>query len=291
LTRRSSGDFLDAMAEASRRRVSAARAERSERELRVAALASPLPPPLRLSADGFDIIAEIKLQSPALGVLADAAQVSIADRAARYAEAGAAAVSVLTEPSRFDGRLAHLREAADALTGTGAVAMRKDFLVDPWQVFEAREAGAGGVLLIVRMLDDATLDRMLDAAAECGLFVLLEAFDEIDLSRIRALPPHRQTGAPPLLAGLNTRDLRTLEVDTDRLARCRRHFPARHPAVAESGLETAGDVARAAALGYRVALIGSALMRTDAPDALIRQMLEQARACVPAGDVGAGRSA
>ena len=107
-------------------------------------------------------------------------------RVAGYAEAGAAAVSVLTEPSHFDGSLSHLKTAVRALDGR-IPAMRKDFLVDPYQVCEARLFGAGGVLLIVRMLDDAEAAAMIECAARLRLFVLLETFDEAGHRRV---PPH-----------------------------------------------------------------------------------------------------
>jgi indole-3-glycerol phosphate synthase len=278
MNRTGDSDFLASMALASRLRADEARARQDLQALKAQALATSPPVPLRLDASGFDLIAEIKLHSPAEGVLAEASASSIAERARDYARAGAAAVSVLTEPSRFDGRLSHLREAAAALRGSACTVMRKDFLVDPFQVYEARAAGAGGVLLIVRMLDDDMLDQMMEAAAHCGLFVLLEAFDEIDLARARALPERWQTGSPQLLVGLNTRDLRTLEVDTGRLARCRPHFPPRHPAVAESGIADVEDVAGVARLGYSLALVGSALMRSDNPAMLVTQMLRMGRA-------------
>ena len=106
-------------------------------------------------------------------------------RIAAYARGGAAAVSVLTEPSRFDGSLTHLRQAAAVLAPLGVPAMRKDFIVDPYQVLEARAAGAGGVLIILRMLPRARIDELLEAAADQGLFVLLEAFDAADLDLVR----------------------------------------------------------------------------------------------------------
>ena len=123
-------------------------------------------------------------------------------RVAAYARAGAAAVSVLTEPTRFDGILEHLREAAAVLAPLGVPAMRKDFLVDPYQVLEARAAGAGGVLLIVRMLSRDRLAELLEAAAEQGLFVLLEAFDARDLDVAAAsCSTRRLRGAAPVLIG------------------------------------------------------------------------------------------
>ena len=165
-------DFLAGMAQSSRQRVREARALRSDSDLWERIKGLPPAPPLQL--DGrFDLIAELKLTSPAMGVLCGSDD-DLEARVLAYASAGAAVVSVLTEPDRFDGSLAHLRRASSALRVAGIPAMRKDFLVDPYQLLEAREAGAGGVLLIVRMLDERVLLEMLDLAATLGLFVLLD---------------------------------------------------------------------------------------------------------------------
>jgi indole-3-glycerol phosphate synthase len=171
--------FLDQMATGSRRRAAEAKAAEPLTALRTRC--RELPPPLAPACAGrFDLIAELKLRSPALGELGSA-QDDLPGRVKAYAAAGAAAVSVLTEPSRFAGSLEHLRLAAAALAPLGVPAMRKDFLVDPYQLHEARAAGAGGALLIVRMLSRDLLAEMLDCAAELGLFVLLEAFDAQDI--------------------------------------------------------------------------------------------------------------
>ena len=172
--------FLDQMAAGSRERAEAAAAAEPLAALRARCV--DLPPPLPLArAGGFDLIAELKLRSPALGDLGSAGD-DLAGRVTGYAQAGAAAVSVLTEPSRFSGSLDHLRAAAAALAPRGVPAMRKDFLVDPYQLYEARAAGAGGARLIVRMLSPAMLGEMLDCARELGLFVLIETFDEADIA-------------------------------------------------------------------------------------------------------------
>ncbi|MBT8093183.1 MAG: indole-3-glycerol-phosphate synthase [Gammaproteobacteria bacterium] len=233
--------------------------------------------PLNLSA--FDVIAELKRRSPAEGILAkgdshpNEGVSHLISRARAYADGGAAAISVLTEPSRFDGELAHLAEVVAAVPGTPV--MRKDFLVDPVQVLEARAAGASGVLLITTMLDDAALTTMLDCAFEHGMFVLLESFDADDLARsAKFLDRDGQ-----LLIGVNTRNLRTLEVDGDRLQRLAPSLPDA-TCVAESGLRTAEDAARVAQWGYSMALVGSALMRSDDPAALVQAMRESgATAC------------
>jgi indole-3-glycerol phosphate synthase len=155
--------------------------------------------------------------------------------------------------------------------------MRKDFIVHPVQVLEARKAGASGVLLIFTMLSDAKLRAMLDAAYEHDMFVLLESFDENDLARTIVLlekPSDRDRAkAGNLLVGINTRNLRTLEVDNGRLERLAPLLPAAR-CVAESGLQTANDAAIVAGLGYRMALVGTALMRSDDPAALVTAMRE-----------------
>ena len=255
--------FLERMARASRRRVAGATARCPEGELLARALAQPRPPSLRL--EGFDIVAELKLRSPSEGALANA-DLDPAAQVAAYARGGAAAVSVLTEPEAFHGSLERLAEAAQVLAPLGCPTMRKDFLVSPYQVIEARLAGASGVLLIAAMLDDGALAEMLDCANQCGLFVLLEAFDSEDLGRITALLERRPpTSVAPVLVGVNSRDLNTLAVDTERFARLAPKLPSGFPAVAESGLSTPDAVRHVAALGYRAALIGSALMRGDDP--------------------------
>jgi indole-3-glycerol phosphate synthase len=234
-------------------------------------------PVVPLNLGTFDVIAEIKNRSPAEGQLGDShpnrGVSHLNSRASAYASGGAAAISVLTEPSRFDGELAHLEAVVKAVPGTPV--MRKDFLVDPVQVLEARKAGASGVLLITTMLDDATLGSMLDCAFEYGMFVLLESFDKADLERSSQFLGRDGQ----LLIGVNTRNLRTLKVDADRLERLGSALPDAR-CVAESGLHTAEDAARVAGWGYTAALVGSALMRSDDPTALVAAMRESgAAAC------------
>ncbi|MDH3336917.1 MAG: indole-3-glycerol phosphate synthase TrpC [Gammaproteobacteria bacterium] len=256
-------DFLQTMAASSRDRVAAAK------ETLVVNFEMPVMP-LRLG--NFDIIAEIKDRSPAEGNLAR----GNGDRAARarsYVEGGAAAISVLTEPSHFAGSLEHLREVVAAVPDTPV--MRKDFLLDPVQILEARAAGASGVLLIVAMLNDKELKGMLDCAAEHDMFVLLESFDKDDLSRTGRLldnpDDQERVQNGQLLVGVNTRNLRTLHVDPGRLSELAPALPAAR-CVAESGLHDAEDAAAVATLGYRLALVGTALMRSDDPAALVATM-------------------
>jgi indole-3-glycerol phosphate synthase len=270
-------DFLQQMAASSAARAALLRG--------LAGAELPASPPAPLKLQGFDLIAEIKDRSPSEGLLAD----GTGDRSARaleYVNGGAAAISVLTEPSRFGGQLSHLREVADAVAGLDVPVMRKDFLVDPLQITEARAAGASGVLLIIAMLSDAQLAAMLERAQELSMFVLLEAFDEQDLRRSSALLAQEKHAAQAadrrLLIGINTRDLRTLAVDPHRLANLAPRLPPGVNCVAESGLHSADDAAFAGKLGYRLALVGTALMKSADPASLIRDMLEAGRSRVAA---------
>jgi indole-3-glycerol phosphate synthase len=274
-------DFLEQMAAGSRERLQAVRRECSEAALLQKALASAQPTPLLAHPARFDLIAELKLRSPAVGQLKTGNE-DVAGRVTTYARAGAAAVSVLTEPSRFDGSMAHLEMAAQSLAPLRVPAMRKDFLVDPYQVMEARVAGAGGVLVILRMLPRAGTDALLDCARALGLFVLLEAFDEQDIELMHDIvaSSSRNAGSqstPPVLAGLNCRDLATLQIVPRRLLELAHLLPTSVPRVAESGVVSAADAGRVAAAGYEYALVGSALMQGGDPHALAAAMLKAGR--------------
>jgi indole-3-glycerol phosphate synthase len=264
-------DFLQTMAASSAQRAAAAE------QIMSADLDKPLVP---LTLNGFDVIAEVKDRSPAEGDLAND-EISRTERAQLYSKGGAAAISVLTEPSKFSGSLDHLKEVVAAVPETPV--MRKDFLVEPVQILEARRSGASGVLLIVTMLTDVKLRAMLDCAAEHGMFVLLESFSSDDLARTTQLldndADQERVQRGQWLVGVNTRDLRTLHVDPDRLAKLAPELPAGH-CVAESGLHDADDAARVAGLGYRLALVGTALMRSDDPAGLITAMRAAGKARV-----------
>jgi indole-3-glycerol phosphate synthase len=270
-------DFLERMASLSARRAAEARAGEPEAALLRRALDAAPAPPLLLHADGFDLFAEIKRRAPSAGLRGVAPEMGPADAARRardYGAAGAAVVSVLTEPEEFGGDVADLRAAAAA---AAVPAMRKDFLVDAYQVAEARAAGAGGVLLILRLLDRARLSEMIDAAAILGIFVLLEAFDESDLDRAAEGAGLAMRRGVRVLAGVNARDLDTLAVDAGRLRRLAGRLPAGVPRVAESGLDSPADVRAAAALGYDAALVGRALMGARDPVAAARGMIAAGR--------------
>ena len=274
-----SEDFLQGMADSSRERSRAAQLQISASELLAKAKDTPLPPQLTAHPGGFDLIAEVKLRSPAAGMLKGGDE-NVGARVTSYASAGAAAISVLTEPKRFDGSMDHLRKAAAALAPMRIPAMRKDFLVDPYQVVEARVDGAGGVLIILRMLPRKDLEGLIEQALELNLFALLEAFDEQDIELAYALTEQYGRKSPriELLVGVNCRDLVTLKVVPGRLEALAHLLPTSVPRVAESGVGNGEDARRVAAAGYDLALVGSALMTAPNPNSLVSEMLEGGRA-------------
>jgi indole-3-glycerol phosphate synthase len=208
------------------------------------------------------LLAEIKRRSPSAGPIRPGA--SPEEVAADYAAGGAAALSVLTDREYFDGSLAALR----AVRGTVDLPLlRKDFTLDPLQLWEARAAGADAILLIVRILDDARLRELLGLAADLGLDSLVEVHDETELERaLRA-------GAS--LVGVNNRDLRTFRTDLELTLRLAPAVPAGVTLVAESGIRTAEDVARLGAAGIDAVLVGESLMRQDDLGAAVRAIVGQ----------------
>lgn len=262
--------FLESMEQSSRARLQGARARRSPEAVIGKALATAAPRSLGQFGQVFDLIAEIKPRSPAEGELGTA---DLVERAAAYREGGAGMLSVLTEPDAFGGSL----ELLEAVAAEAHVpVLRKDFLVDPYQVFEARAAGADGVLIIARILAEESLVAMLDAVERTGMFALVEAFDTTDLNRIASVAE----GRGDFLVGINCRDLETLRTEPSIHAELAAGLPAGAPSVAESGILAPTDIRRVAGLGYRGALVGSALMRTDDPAGLTAAMLTAGRETV-----------
>ncbi len=230
-------------------------------DVRAALADAPAPrdPMPHLRAAGSSVIAEVKRRSPSKGDLA-----AIPDPAAlavEYAAGGAAAISVLTEERRFGGSLDDLRAVRAAVD---VPVLRKDFVVEGYQVVEARAAGADLVLLIVAALDDETLRRLHDQARELGLTVLVEVHDESEAERAVAL------GAE--LVGVNARNLKTLAVDPATFGRLAPLVPADRVLVAESGIADETDVKRHVADGARAVLVGEALVRDGAPRAAVARM-------------------
>jgi indole-3-glycerol phosphate synthase len=268
--------LLTEMCQSSLARLERARSKESERQLWARASDALPAPRLKLCPEGFDVIAECKLHSPSAGDLS-ANTTGVEERVQSYARGGACAVSVLTEPSRFGGELDHLAQAAAVLAPLKVPAMRKDFLVDPYQVMEARAAGAGGVLVIVRMLDRSRITELLDCAAMLKMFVLLEAFDGPDLAVANEVLSLRKQHDEQVLVGLNCRDLETLKIDMARFEELADQLPAGHASVAESGVQSFDDVRKIVDDGYRVALIGTTLMSSPEPHKLLGELLAAGR--------------
>jgi indole-3-glycerol phosphate synthase len=213
-----------------------------------------------LGAPGLRIIAECKRRSPSRGVLRrDYNPVAIARS---YAAAGAAAVSVLTEPAFFDGNLDHLRAVRDAVD---IPILRKDFVVTAFQIVEARAAGADAVLLIVAALTEAELTRLIGQARQLELAPLVEVHDAGELQR--AL----DAGAD--LIGVNSRNLRTLEMSVAVFSELAPRLPSHITAVAESGLKSADDLRRLHDLRYDAFLIGERFMTDPDPGAALAALL------------------
>ena len=210
-------------------------------------------------APGSSVIAEVKRRSPSKGDLADIPDP--ADLAGAYARGGAAAISVLTEQRRFGGSLDDLRAVRAAVD---VPLLRKDFIVEDYQLVEARAAGADLALLIVAALDDDDLRRLHDTARELGLAVLVEVHDEAETERAVAL------GAE--LIGVNARNLKTLAVDAATFGRLAPLVPADRVLVAESGITGRDDVQRHVAEGARAVLVGEALVKDGDPERAVREM-------------------
>ena len=215
----------------------------------------------QLGAPGrVNVIAECKRRSPSKGVLAaDYDPVAIA---CSYEHGGAAAISVLTEPTFFDGALEHLTAVRRAVS---LPLLRKDFIVDEYQLFEARAAGADAVLLIVAALEQGDLVRLQTRAWDLGLATLAEVHDEAELDRAIA------SGARVI--GVNNRNLRTLTVDVDASYRLAAKVPRDVVGVSESGLQSRSDLETLAAAGYRAFLIGERFMTDPDPAGALRALL------------------
>jgi len=261
-------NFLNKMADHSRERAALLPDNFNEKQFDL--------PVFDLQLSSFDVIAEFKQKSPAEGRLIQS-KVDRSTRAISYAKGGAAAISVLTEPSRFDGDIQHLTEIAAAVKAFSLPVMRKDFLVDAKQIMESRAYGASGILLIAALFSPSELRTMLDCAFELSMFVLLESFDSNDLQQSKSLLNESryqdQAQKNKLLFGVNSRDLKTLSVNSDRLNLLAKELPLDAISVAESGLYSPDDVIEAKHSGYQMALIGTALMKNEHPDQLIQDLL------------------
>lgn len=214
----------------------------------------------RAASDGVAIISELKKASPSKGVIR--ANLHVARIAKQYEDAGATALSVLTEEKYFQGSLANLIEASAATT---LPCLRKDFIVDKFQVLEARANRGDAILLIVAALTDFELSSLYAEARCLGLDVLCEVHDEVELKRALAI------GFDTV--GINSRNLRTFEVDIDIPVKLAAQMPTNVLSVAESGINNGSDIHRLRTAGYKAFLIGESLMRADIPGDALRKLL------------------
>ena len=272
----SGGGLLDAIA-ASVRTTLARRRERVplDEVVRAAGRRPPDGPRFRDAvgrAGRINVIAECKRRSPARGVMARTYAPSAIARV--YEQHGAAAISVLTEPTFFDGALAHLETVRGA---TALPLLRKDFILDEYQVYEARAAGADAVLLIAALLGPVPLRRLASCAASLGLAAIVEVHSSRELSEAR------DAGAD--IIGVNSRDLRTLAVDVRICEALSAEAPPGALMVAESGIRGRDDIDRLAACGYRAFLIGERLMTASDPGAALSGLLGPAPAGGPVAAV------
>lgn len=217
----------------------------------------------KVASSGIALICEIKKASPSAGLIRPDFDPPALARS--YQTAGAACLSVLTEPHFFDGSDAYLIAAREA---TGLPVLRKDFMVDPWQVTEARALGADCILVILAALDDVLAAEIEAAALDLGMDVLLEVHDEAELDRALRLKS-------PLL-GVNNRNLKTLVTDLATTERLAPRIPADRVLVGESGIRTGADVSRLKAAGAQRFLIGEHFMRQPDVTAAVTSLLEDA---------------
>ncbi len=263
-------DILDRIAAYKRDEVAARKAARPQDAVETAARDASPPRSFRAAlerASGADrpgLIAEIKKASPSKGLIrADFDPPSLAQA---YERGGASCLSVLTDGPSFQGDDVYLAAARDAVA---LPCLRKDFLIDPWQVAESRALGADCILIILAMIDDALAAELLAEADRWGMDALIETHDETEMARACALVEDRDD----VLVGINNRSLRTFQVDlavTERLALL---SPVRALLVAESGIFTSDDVARVAAADARAVLVGESLMRQPDVEAATRALM------------------
>lgn len=253
---------LDEIAAHKRRELEEARRVVPEEEVARRALSAAPPRPFAaaLAGPGLRVVAEVKAASPSAGVLRE--DLDPAQLARAYGEAGACALSVLTDRRFFRGAPEHLQQARAA---TRLPVLRKDFTLHAYHVYEARALGADAVLLIAALLSDRELADLVALAESLGMAALVEVHTEEEVDRALA--------AGARLVGINNRDLRTFRVDLKTTLRLRSRVPDSVPVVSESGIETAQDVRRLWDAGVRAVLVGSALVRSPDPASKLRELV------------------
>jgi indole-3-glycerol phosphate synthase len=221
----------------------------------------------RVAQDGIAIIAELKKASPSKGLIR--ADFRPPELAREFEQTGAAALSVLTDEQFFQGSLDYLRQASSS---SSLPCLRKDFIVDEFQIVEARANRADAILLIVAALDQKELVSLAGIARSHSLDVLCEAHDEQELQRA--------LDAGCDLIGINSRNLRTFEVDLETACRLVEKMPATCVRVAESGIQSGADVARLRSAGYEAFLIGESLMKAERPGEALAKLIEDAKVVI-----------
>jgi indole-3-glycerol phosphate synthase len=255
-------NVLDRIVAHKRTEIAAAKTVRPLAELQAAVVDAP---PMRdfvaalKAAPWMGLIAEVKKASPSAGVIkADFDPLAIA---ARYQAAGASCLSVLTDEQFFQGHLDYLKMIREAAS---VPCLRKDFVIDRYQVLEARVAGADAILLIAECLNDCELRDLYFYASELGMESLIEVYDPDNLDRVLKLEP--------ALVGVNNRDLRSFAVDLDHTIRLAKQVPAETLLVSESGIKTRADVERLKAANVGAILVGETLMRSEDIGATVREL-------------------
>lgn len=255
--------ILDRIVETKRREVAALATTDVHALAQAARNASPTRGFLnQLRRPGMQVIAEVKKASPSAGVLRHPFDPATIARS--YAAAGAACLSVLTDSDYFQGTLADLRAARDAVT---IPVLRKDFLIDPLQVLESRAAGADAILLIAEILDLHNLQQMHSLARSLGMDVLVELHDEASLEKIKALNPP--------LVGVNNRDLKSFVTRLDHTLEMRPQLPTEALVVSESGIREPSDLTKLLAGGVKAVLVGETFMRAPDPGARLKWLTGQ----------------
>ena len=255
-------EFLQRILDAKAVEVEAARQACPADQLPARSVGPPRGLAAALQSPGLSVIAEIKRRSPSKGPLrADLDPVAIAEDYARH---GAAAISVLTDGEFFGGSLGDLRRVRAACP---LPVLRKDFVIDPYQIDEAYAAGADAILLIVRILDDSQLRLLFDHARQRGLDVLIEVHDEVETDRA--------SGLHGAVFGVNSRDLDSFQTDLATAERLAERLPIGALRVAESGIHSRADAERMERHGYHGLLIGEAFMRAPSPGAKLAELLER----------------
>ena len=262
-------NFLEEMASLSMQRLEKNKAKQSEESL-LRACEEIARTSFKEIQSEFVFITEIKKSSPSLGEISQT-EFNLFKQAEVYVNAGTNVISVLTEPTRFSGSLQDLDDVSKAFSNTPT--MRKDFLVEPYQISEAFVNGASGVLLITAMLDDKMLRMMIDRAIQHQMFILLESFDEEDLRRSKSIVSAYDSLSANILLGVNCRDLRTLDVSFSRFEELSGLIPKDVICIAESGITEASEIEVVSQLGYSGALIGTSLMQSENPDQLLEEMM------------------